>query len=74
VRISVAVVKKRTLDFANLADISHCGTLDHVPHGESFDSLVFRYGARAVGATQKAYMAASLLVAAAISSFLGLVK
>lgn len=57
---------------ASLVDIPNGGTLDHVPHGEALDSLVLANTARAVGAANKFNVAAALLVATAISSFLGL--
>lgn len=58
----------------SLADILHGSTFNHVPHGKTFDGLVLSYTSRTVGAANKFNVAASLLVATAISSFLGLKK
>lgn len=57
---------------ASLVDIPNGGTLDHVPHCEALDGLVLSNTARAVGAADEFNVATSLLVATAISSFLGL--
>ena len=57
-----------------LANILHGSTLNHVPHSKTLDGLVLSYTSRTVGAANKFNMAASLLVATAISSFLGLRK
>jgi len=59
---------------ASLADILHGSTLNHVPHSKTLDGLVLSYASRAVGAANEFNVAASLLVATAISSFLGLKK
>ena len=64
----------RTRVDASLADISDSSTLDHVPHGESLDGLILAHAARAVRAAHVGDVATSLLVAAAISSFLGLAE
>lgn len=63
---------RRTRVDAGLADITDGGTLDHVPHSEPLDSLVLADAARAVRAAHEGDVATSLLVTAAISSFLGL--
>lgn len=59
---------------ASLADIPDSGALDHVPHSEPLDGLILSYSARAVGATHEGDVATTLLVTAAISSFLGHVE
>jgi hypothetical protein len=40
--------RKRTRVDGSLADISDCSTLDHVPHGEAFDSFILWDCTRAV--------------------------
>ena len=55
-----------------LADITDGCALNHVPHGETLDGLVLCDATRAVGATNKSYVATALLVAAIASSLLGL--
>lgn len=40
--------RKLTRVDGSLADISHCGTLDHVPDGETLDGLVLGDTSRAV--------------------------
>jgi hypothetical protein len=62
--------KERTLVHNVFLDIPNCGTLDHVPHGEALYGLVLRNAARAIRASHKCDVAAALLVAATISSFL----
>lgn len=57
---------------ARFADITHGCALDHVPHGETLDRLVFGDASRAVGAAHESDVAAVFLVATAVSSFLGL--
>jgi hypothetical protein len=63
-------LNERTRVDASLADISDSSTLDHVPHSVTLDGLVFANAARAVRAAHERDVAAALLVAAAISSFL----
>ena len=63
---------KRTRVHARLANIPHGCALDHVPHREALDRLVFADAPRAVGAAHKHNVSTPLLVAAAVSSFLGL--
>ncbi len=53
-------------------DIPDGSTLYHIPHCKALDSLILCHAARAVGAAHEFDVATSLLVAAAISSFLGL--
>ena len=55
-----------------LADITDSSTLDHVPHGESLDSLVLSNTARAVRATDEGDVATALLVASIRPPFLSL--
>lgn len=55
-----------------LADITDSSTLDHVPHGESLDSLVLSNAARAVRATDEGDVATALLVASIRPPFLSL--
>jgi hypothetical protein len=62
----------RTRVDGSFTDIPDGSTLYHVPHCEAFDSLILCHAARAVGAAHEFDVATSLLVAAAISSFLGL--
>jgi hypothetical protein len=62
----------RTRVDRSLADIPHCSALNHVPHRESFDSLILRDCARAVRAAEEGNVSTAFLVSAAISSFLGL--
>lgn len=57
---------------AGIADIPNSCTLDHVPHCESFDSLVLGNTTRTIGATHEVDLATAFPVAAAISSFLSL--
>jgi len=64
--------KNLTWEDASFADIPDGRALDHVPHSEALDGLVFGDTARAIRATNKGDVATALLVAAAISSFLGL--
>lgn len=51
-----------------LANITDGGALHHVPHGESFDGLIFGHTTRAVRATDWVDMTTSLLVTTIISS------
>lgn len=60
----------RTIVDAGVADIANSSTLDHVPHGESLDGLVFGNAARAIRATDGSSVSAAIFVAAVISSFL----
>ena len=62
----------RTRVDGGLADITDGRALNHVPHGETLDSLVLADASRAVRAADEADVAAALLVAAVISSLLGL--
>ena len=62
----------RTRIDGSITDIPDGSTLYHVPHCEALDSLILCHAARAVGAAHEFDVTASLLVAAAISSFLGL--
>jgi hypothetical protein len=62
----------RTRVDGSLADIPHCSALNHVPHRESFNSLILRDCARAVRAAEEDNVSTAFLVSAAISSFLGL--
>jgi hypothetical protein len=57
---------------AGLADVPNRRALNHVPHCEAFDGLVFSNGTRTVGTAHEADMATTLLVTTSISSFLGL--
>jgi hypothetical protein len=72
IRFGSKVRRERTRVNTSFADIPNGSTLNHVPHCETLDGLVLSNAARAVGATHEGDMATSLLVAAAISSFLGL--
>lgn len=64
--------KDRTWVDTGFADISNGRALDHVPHRETLDSLIFCDATGAVRATNETDVATALLVTAAISSFLGL--
>ena len=57
-----------------LAHVSHSGSLDNVPNGESLDGLVLTNASRAVGAADKVNVATALLVTAVTSSLLSLCK
>lgn len=73
--VSTSFVKepfRRTLVDAGVADISDRRAFDHVPDGEAFDGLVFGYCTLAACASQEFDVAAAVLVAASISSFLSL--
>lgn len=63
---------ERTGVDGGLADITDSRALDHVPHGETLDGLVLADASRAVRAADELDVAAALLVAAVISSLLGL--
>ena len=63
---------KRTLVHARLADITDCRRLDHVAHSEALDGLVLGDASRAVRAADEVDVAAAFLVAAVVSSLLGL--
>ena len=65
-------MKPHTRVDRGLGDVADGGALDHVPHGEALDGLVFRDTSGAVGAANGVDMTAVLLVAASRSSFLGL--
>lgn len=54
----------------SVRDITNSGRLDHVADGESLDGLVLGRAARAVGATDRLDVAATLLVAAVVLSLL----
>lgn len=56
----------------SFADIPNSSALYHVPHRETLDSFILWDCTRAVGTTKETDMATALLVAATISSFLGL--
>lgn len=56
----------------SLADIPNSCALYHVPHRETLDGLILWDRTRAVGTAKETDMATALLVAATISSFLGL--
>jgi hypothetical protein len=56
----------------SLANIPNSSALDHVPHRETLDGFILWDCTRAVGTTKETDMATALLVAATISSFLGL--
>ena len=62
----------RTLVYASLADITNRRCLDHVTDGETLDGLILRDASRAVGAADEVDVAAAVLVAAVVSSLLGL--
>lgn len=66
------VRKNLTWVDTGFTDISDGRALNHVPHCEALDGLIFCDATRAVRATNKSDVATTLLVAAAISSFLGL--
>jgi len=53
-------------------DIPDGRALHHVPHGETLDGLILRDTPRTIRAAHECDVATSLLVAATISSFLGL--
>jgi len=55
-----------------LGNITHSCGLDHIAHGEALDGLVLRDATRAVRASNEPYVAASMLVTAAVSSLLSL--
>jgi hypothetical protein len=55
-----------------VTDIPNRGALDHVPDCEAFDCLVLGYCTTAVGAAEEVDVPTAFLVAATISSFLGL--
>ena len=65
---------KRTLVHTSLADITDRRRLDHVTDGEALDSLVFGDASRAVRATNEVDVATAVLVAAVVSSLLGLCR
>jgi hypothetical protein len=56
----------------SLADIPNSSALHHVPHSETLDGFILWDGTRAVGTADESDMATTLLVAATVSSFLGL--
>lgn len=60
----------RTRVNTSLANIPNGGTLYHIPHSVALDSFVFANATRAIRAAHKCDVATTLLVAAAISSFL----
>ena len=62
----------RTRVHARLADVAERGALDHVADGEALDRLVLAHASRAVRAAHELDVAAALLVAAVVSSLLGL--
>ena len=62
----------RTGVHARIADIPDSSTLDHVTDGEALDRLVLAHASRAVRAAHELDVAAALLVAAVVSSLLGL--
>lgn len=59
---------------ASLANITDGCALDHVPHSETFNSLVLGDAARAVGTAEVANVTAAMLAAAGISSLLSLLR
>ena len=63
---------KHTLVHTSLADITDRRRLDHVTDGEALDSLVLGDASRAVRATNEVDVATAVLVAAVVSSLLGL--
>lgn len=64
--------KRHTRVHAGIADVTHCGALDHVADGEAFDRLVLGDTARAVGAAHKRDVSTTFLVAPGIPPFLSL--
>ena len=56
----------------SLADISNSSALHHVSHSETLDGFILWDCTRAVGTADESDMATALLVAATVSSFLGL--
>lgn len=62
----------RTGVHARIADIPDSSTLDHVTDGEALDRLVLAHATRAVRAAHELDVATALLVAAVVSSLLGL--
>jgi hypothetical protein len=64
--------QRRTLIHTRIVYVPDGCALDHVPDGETLDCLVLSYCTSAIGAAHELDMATAFLVAAAISSFLGL--
>ena len=65
-------LKRRTLVHTRLANITDRRRLDHVTNSEALNGLVLRDASRAVGAADEVDVAAAVLVAAVVSSLLGL--
>ena len=68
----MAYTVQRTTVVAGVADITDGRALDHVTDGETLDGLILRDASRAVRAADEVDVAAAVLVAAVVSSLLGL--